>query len=135
MMMNKDNGKKTGSSEARKRQGGGTVPAPPRSCQEGKSCDGLSDSLSASESEAWAIAKGRGVVEGRKKRDEDQDQGPEKEREERKKKGHKTFRFEELTPEIRVKAEEGVEVLEKIYEGKSSLFVYETMEELIGRII
>jgi len=48
-----------GRSDARIRQGGGTVPAPPRSGECREPCDGLPESLTASGSGAWAIVEDR----------------------------------------------------------------------------
>jgi len=45
----------TGGSDTRKRQEGDTVPVPLRSCPSGKSCDGLSVSLAASDTDERAI--------------------------------------------------------------------------------
>jgi len=47
----------TGSSEARERQRGVTVPAPPGSYQQGESCDGLATGLTASPVAENAIAR------------------------------------------------------------------------------
>jgi len=68
MEMSQTSKVKCGSSDARERQGGGIVPAPPRSCDDRKSSVGLSAALPASGVEDRAIAEI--VVEGKTDRRE-----------------------------------------------------------------
>jgi len=78
--------KMSGSSDARKRQGGGTVPAPPRSRAEHKSGYGLPTVLSASGVGAVAIAE---------EKDRDKEEGMEVSFEERTGERKRTKEMEE----------------------------------------
>jgi len=95
--MEEEKEKLAGWSVARERQGG-IVTAPPRSCEDRKSCDGPSGSCTASDSEEWAIT--------RKRRDE-------RRRLEGKVKDY-LFDFEELNPEEEKKM--------KILQGKMEFY-------------
>jgi len=63
MMMKKNKSKEDGNSDARNRQGEGTVPALPRSSVDLESRDGLSASLAASGANKLAIAGGSRMKE------------------------------------------------------------------------